>query len=74
MCTKSIFKKFYCRAVDCAISVCLCVLYSFLILGILFFIFRHAIPTYKINLDLPPRERWVELVQDKKHDVSWIYL
>ncbi|PSN57281.1 Acid ceramidase [Blattella germanica] len=30
---------------------------------------ENAIPTYKINLDLPPEKRWLNLVEDKRQDM-----
>ena len=32
--------------------------------------FNRDIPEYVINLDLPPEERWKELVRDKTSEVS----
>lgn len=34
---------------------------------------RDRVPRYIINLDLPPTERWNELVADKKSNVELFY-
>ena len=33
-------------------------------------IYRHAVPWYTINLDLPAKQRWTQVGQDKKAGVN----
>lgn len=35
---------------------------------------RDRVPRYVINLDLPPGERWNQLITDKKLNVEQFYL
>ena len=34
---------------------------------------RDRVPRYVINLDLPPSERWNQLIIDKKQNVDYFY-